>query len=56
MLGWQPKHSITKDVEEEVKLYEKLGGMKEEWSVKELKYDLEVIFLFISKTASYIYI
>ena len=43
MLGWQPKHSIVKDVDMEVKVYEKVGGMKEEWSTdKELKYDQEV--------------
>ena len=42
MLGWQPKHSIVNDIDEEVAIYEKLGNMKEEWSMKELRYDLEV--------------
>jgi len=42
-LGWKPTKSITKDIEAEVALYEKLGGKAEEWSIKELKYDFEVI-------------
>ena len=45
-MGWQPKHSIVNDVDMEVKIYEKTGGMKEEWSTgKELKYDQEVCIM-----------
>ena len=44
MLGWQPKHSIVEDVDMEIAIYEKAGGMKEDWGMKELRYDLEVKF------------
>lgn len=43
LLGWSPKHSIDKDIAEEVKEYVSGEYMKEEWGREVLKQDLEVI-------------
>jgi nucleoside-diphosphate-sugar epimerase len=42
-LGWTPKHSIAKDIKLEIDAYEALGGLKEQWTEKELKYDTQMI-------------
>lgn len=42
-LGWKPKFSIAKEIKAEVDAYAALGGLKEEWTIEELKYDLEVM-------------
>jgi len=43
LLGWAPKHSLAEDLKKEVEEYQQMGGFKEQWTMEELKYDLEVI-------------
>jgi hypothetical protein len=42
-LGWKPAYSIAKCIQEELSIYEAQGGLKEEWGLNELKYDMEIL-------------
>ena len=43
LLGWSPKYQLESDIAAELEEYKSIGGTKEKWGLKELRYDLEII-------------
>jgi len=43
LLGWKATHTIEQDIKEEIAEWEANGGRAEEWSLAELKYDMEIV-------------
>lgn len=43
LLGWKPKHNLEDDLDVDIREYADAGGFTDKWSMKEVKYDLEII-------------
>ena len=43
LLGWSPKHVLEDDIAWLVKDYTEMGGLKKQWTQKDLKCDLEIL-------------